>query len=149
MGIGKILAVLEVKLDHYLRNEGAPTLANINCAAISVAASWTGESIAEFLQQVIRVIGKPAAYLFEGQASKKLKQSILACLIPPKISTKARFMNIHRLAEWAQMILQHSPKGRAAKDSLIDKFRNPIGKPPEYKQFINLFLRDDPPLLEC
>ena len=32
-----------------------------------------------------------------GKVSKRLKQSTLACLAPPKVSTKARFMNLHRL----------------------------------------------------
>ncbi|MGK5093522.1 hypothetical protein WDW89_16125 [Deltaproteobacteria bacterium TL4] len=31
------------------------------------------------------------------QASKGLKQTVLAFLTPPKVSTKARFMNLHRL----------------------------------------------------
>jgi len=33
-----------------------------------------------------------------GQVSKHLKHSALACLAPPKTSTKARFMHLHRLA---------------------------------------------------
>lgn len=66
LGAGKILAVLELKIDHYKNNEGAPSLENINCVAISVAKSWTGESIANFLQQVILITGKPAAYLKDG-----------------------------------------------------------------------------------
>ena len=32
-----------------------------------------------------------------GQASGKLKQTLLACLAPPTVRTKARFMNVHRL----------------------------------------------------
>ena len=32
-----------------------------------------------------------------GKISKRFKQSILACLTPPKVSVKARFMNLHRL----------------------------------------------------
>jgi len=66
LGAGKILAVLEVKIDHYKNKNCAPTLKDINCVAISVAKSWTGESIADFLQQVILVTGKPAAYLKDG-----------------------------------------------------------------------------------
>ena len=66
LGIGKILTVLELKIDHHATHEGAPTLKNINCVAISVASSWTGKSIADFLQQVIHITGKPAAYLKDG-----------------------------------------------------------------------------------
>lgn len=198
LGAGKILAVLELKIDHYATNKSAPTLKNINCVAISVASSWTGESIADFLQKVIHITGKPAAYLKDGgldlkkgvrllnergfsscsiddvshvvanllkneytkhpsydsfisacgQASKKMKQTVLACLVPPKVSTKARFMNIHRSVKWAQMILRHSPRGRVAKDSIIAKLRNSIGKLPEHRQFVKRFLRDACPLLE-
>ena len=198
LGAGKILTILELKIDHYKNNKRAPSLENINCVAISVAKSWTGESIADFLQQVILITGKPAAYLKDGgldlkkgarllnergfsslsiddishvianllkneytkhpsydgfisacgQASKKFKQTILAFFVPPKVSTKARFMNIHRIVRWAEMVLQHSPQGRVPKDSVVSKFRVYLGKLPKYKQFIKRFLRDTLPLLE-
>src|SRR5258705_7934942 len=32
-----------------------------------------------------------------GRVSSKLKQTLLACLAPPTVRTKARFMNVHRL----------------------------------------------------
>ncbi len=199
LGAGKILAILELKIDHYKNNHSAPTLEDINCVAISVAKSWTGESIANFLQQVILVTGKPAAYLKDGgrdlakgvkllrergfssfslddvshvvanllkheyskhpsydgfisacgQASKKFKQTVLAFFAPPKVSTKARFMNIHRMVTWAEMVLQHSPPGRTSKGSVVAKLRDCLGKLPESKQFIKRFLRDAIPLLEC
>jgi hypothetical protein len=39
---------------------------------VSVAASWTGETIADLLQRVILVIGRPAAYLKDcGSALQK------------------------------------------------------------------------------
>jgi hypothetical protein len=164
LGSGKILAVLALDANHHVLNETAPTLQKVNCIAVSVAASWTGETIADFLQKVIAVTGRPAAYLkdggtdlakaarlltergiqspsiddishtianllkheyqnhpmFEtfisacGRTSKKLKQTILACLAPPKISTKARFMNLHRLVKWADQLIKHSSRGRSA-----------------------------------
>jgi hypothetical protein len=77
-----------------------------------------------------------------GAASKKLKQSILACLAPPKPSIKARFMNLRRLVEWADKILKHSPKGRAAKGSMLEKLRGSLDEIPECKPFIKRFLRD-------
>ena len=199
LGAGKILAVLELKIDHFMNNNRAPTLDDINCVAISVAKSWTGQSIADFLQQIILVTGKPAAYLKDGgldlkkgvrllkerglssfsiddishvianllkneyskhpsydgfisacgKASKKFKQSVLACFTPPKVSTKARFMNIHRMVTWAQKILQHSPPGRAKSGSAVEKLRDCFGNLPEYNQFVKRFLRDAVPLLEC
>lgn len=83
-----------------------------------------------------------------GKTSKRLKQTILACLAPPKVSTKARFMNVHRLVEWADRLLKHSPKGRAKKGSLLEKLRNSLDHLPVYKSFIKRFLRDAVPLLE-
>ena len=199
LGSGKILAVLELKIDHYNNHDGAPALEDVNCVAVSVAESWTGKSIANFLKEVIGITGKPAAFLKDGgldlmkavrllneegfssfsiddishvianllkheyskhpsydiflstcgQASKKLKQTVLAFLAPPKISTKARFMNIHRLIEWAEMVLQHSPAGRVSDDSPIAKLRIALGSLPECKGFIERFLRDAKPLLQC
>lgn len=199
LGIGKILTVLELKIDHYATVEGAPSLRDVNCVAISVAPSWTGESIADFLEQVIHITGKPAAFLKDGgldlkkgvrllnerrlfcqsiddvshvvanllkreytkhpsyesfmsicgQASKKMKQSHIASLAPPKISTKARFMNLHRLVKWAELILQHSPRGRASEGSMISKLRKSLGKLSEHRQFVHRFLRDARPLLKC
>ena len=77
-----------------------------------------------------------------GSSSKKFKQSLLACLVPPKISIKARFMNLRRLVDWADKILKHSPKGRAAKGSMLEKLRKSLDELPECKPFIKRFLRD-------
>jgi len=83
-----------------------------------------------------------------GKASKKLKQTILACFAPPKVSTKSRFMNIHRLVKWADMFLKHSPRGRVSKKSVLAKLRACFAQLPECKSFISRFLRDAIPLLE-
>ncbi len=66
LGIGKILTVLELKIDHHSTHEGPPTLKDVNCIAISVARSWTGETIADFLQEIIHITGKPASFLKDG-----------------------------------------------------------------------------------
>ena len=199
LGVGKILTVLELRIDHHNRHKGPPTLGDVNCVAISVSPSWTGESIADFLQQVIHTTGKPASFLKDGgtnlekavrllnerdlfchsiddvshvvanllkneytkhpsyelfvsicgQASKKMKQTLLAPLAPPKVSTKARFMNIHRVVKWAELILKHSPRGRASEGSIISKLRKSLGKLPEHQHFIRRFLRDARALLKC
>jgi hypothetical protein len=199
LGAGKILAVLFLDARHHMHNEGAPTLRNVTCAAVATADSWTGETIADFLQKVITVTGKPAAYLKDGgkdlakavrllderdcaspsvddishtvanllkheyekqpmfatfisacgKASKKLKQTVLACLAPPKVSTKARFMNLHRLVKWAEQLLGHTPKGRTPKASLRSKLRASLAQIPECEAFINNFLRDANCLLAC
>jgi hypothetical protein len=198
LGSGKILAVLALHANHHAFNQSAADLQKVICIAVSVATSWTGETIANFLQKVISLTEKPAAYLkdggtdlakavgilaerkmaslsiddishavanllkheyqnhpmFEtflsacGKASKNLKQTILACLTPPKVSTKARFMNLHRLVNWADQLLRHSPKGRAEKDSVLSKLRSAIDQLPECKSFISRFLRDANPLLK-
>ncbi len=199
LGSGKILAVLALDAQHHGLNEGAPTLGQVKCIAVSVASSWTGEAIADFLQPVIAGTATPLAYLKDGgtdlakatrvlsdrgypsvciddlshiianllkheyqdhplftpfisacgQSSKKLKQTILACLAPPKVSTKARFMNLHRLVKWADSLLKHSPKGRASAGSLLSKLRASLDHIPQCKAFIRRFLRDATPLLAC
>jgi hypothetical protein len=199
LGVGKILTVLFLDAKHHLLNKGAPTLQQLYCVAVAVADSWTGETIADFLQKVIVALGKPIAYLKEGgkdlakavrlldergyfsfsiddishrianllkheyqdhplfetfisacgQASKKLKQTLLACLVPPKVSTQARFMNLHRLVKWAEQLLHHLPPGRASAGSLLSKLRASLGQMPQCKAFINRFLRDANSLLAC
>lgn len=84
-----------------------------------------------------------------GQVSKNLKQTILACLAPPTVSTKARFMKIHRLVKWASQLLKHSPKGRASTGSLLSKLRASLERLPECKVFISCFRRDAKVLLAC
>ena len=84
-----------------------------------------------------------------GKVSQKLKQTMLACLVPPKVSTKARFMNLHRLVLWAERVLKHSPRGRAAPGSLLAKLRANLDQLPGCKAFIGRFRRDATPLLEC
>lgn len=84
-----------------------------------------------------------------GKASQKLKQTVLACLAPPKVSTKARFMNLHRLVGWADRLLKHSPSGRAAKGSLLARLRESLDQLPACKGFLRGFLRDATALLDC
>ena len=84
-----------------------------------------------------------------GQASKNLKQTLLACLAPPKVSVKARFMNLHKLVIWAEKLLKHSPPGKAAYGSMLEKLRASMDRMPECKSFIQRFVRDARPLLEC
>ena len=48
-----------------------------------------------------------------GRVSSKLKHTLLACLTPPKVRTKARFMTGHRLFAWADRVLTLAPAGGA------------------------------------
>ncbi len=84
-----------------------------------------------------------------GQVSKHLKQSALACLAPPKTSTKARFMNLHRLVKWADQLLAHSRPGAAKAGSALAKLRGALDRLPACKAFIDLFRRDAEALLQC
>jgi hypothetical protein len=84
-----------------------------------------------------------------GQVSKHLKQSALACLAPPKTSTKARFMNLHRLVKWADQLLQHTRPGAARAGSALAKLRGALDRLPTCKAFIHLFRRDAETLLKC
>jgi hypothetical protein len=200
LGIGKILSILALDLKHHQHHDHAPTLQNVECIAVCVAASWSGEAIADFLKKVIaRVGGPPRAFLKDGgtdlekaikilneqdvsttsiadishsianlfkhhygehdlfntfitacgQVSKNLKQTLLASLAPPKVSTKARFMNLHRLVAWADQLLNHSCQGGAKTGSMLSKLRNSLDRLPDCKAFIQRFLRDAIPLLEC
>jgi len=69
--------------------------------------------------------------------------------VPPKISTKARFMNLHRLVRWADQLLKQSPNGRASTGSILSKLRANFDNLPECKMFIKRFLRDANALLAC
>jgi len=199
LGVGKILSVLSMNINHFDSNPKAPALSDVQCMGISVAKSWTGETIADFLQSIIAVAGRPVAFLKDGGKdlaksmdilsekglpslsiddvshvaanalkheykahpmmdtflslcggiSKKFKQTVLACLAPPKVSIKGRFMKLHRLMSWADHILKHSPPGRASRDSLLEKLRTGIEGLPQCKSLIRHFLRDARLLLEC
>src|SRR4030095_2536438 len=173
LGTGKILAVLAVDAHHHQLAPGALSLEHVHCIGGGVAASWTGETIAELLKRLIAQMGRPAAYLkdggselqkavvllaeqglaspclddishavagmlkrvyqdhpsFEtflsacGRVSGKLKHTMLACLTPPKVRTKARFMHVHRLFTWADRVLTLAPAGGAKTGSYLTKVR--------------------------
>jgi hypothetical protein len=84
-----------------------------------------------------------------GQVSDKLKHTILACLAPPKVRTKARFMNVHRLFTWADQVLTLSPAGGAKQGSALAKLRACLDQLPACKALIKRFRTDAHGLLEC
>jgi hypothetical protein len=84
-----------------------------------------------------------------GQVSRKLKQTLLACLAPPKVSTKARFMNLHRLVEWADKLLNHVSPGEGEEKPMQVKLRASLDQLPACESFIKRFLHDAKPLLAC
>lgn len=199
LGTGKILTVLALNAHHHQLSPSAPGFQDVHCMAVSVADSWTGDSIAAFLARLIASAGRPAAYLKDGgtdlhkalrllderglaspciddishvianllkwwyqdqpiletflsacgRVSGKLKQTVLACLAPPKVRTKARFMNVHRLITWAEHLLRLSPAGGARKGSVLSKLRACLDQLPSCRAFIKRFRDDALPLLEC
>jgi len=84
-----------------------------------------------------------------ARVSGKLKHTILACLTPPKVRTKARFMNVHRLFTWADQVLKLSPQGGAKSDSLLAKLRACLEHLPACKTLIRRFRADACGLLGC
>src|SRR6266849_1261896 len=84
-----------------------------------------------------------------GRASGKLKHTLLACLVPPTVRTKARFMNVHRLVTWADRVLQLSPPGGAKRGSMLAKLRSALEDLPDCKALIKRFQGDAGALLAC
>ena len=84
-----------------------------------------------------------------GRVSGKLKHTILACLAPPTVRTKARFMNVHRLVTWADRVLKLSPPGGAKSSSILAKLRACLDQLPACKALIRRFRADAAGLLEC
>jgi hypothetical protein len=199
LGTGKILSVLALHARHHQLVAAAPGFQQVHCLAVSVAASWTGETIADLLQRIIVVLGRPAAYLKDcgselhkaiglleeqglaspsiddishaianmlkrryqahpqfatfvsacGRVSGKLKHTMLACLAPPTVHTKARFMNVHRLVTWADRLLKLSPAGGAKAGSTLAKLRACLDALPTCKALIKQFRDDAVALLAC
>ena len=84
-----------------------------------------------------------------GKVSSKFKQTILACLAPPKVQTKARFMNIHRVVTWANRLLKLSTSGHALIGSTLFRLQYSLDQLPECKILIKRFRDDADALLEC
>ena len=84
-----------------------------------------------------------------GRVSGKLKHTLLACLAPPTVRTKARFMNVHRLFTWADRVLKLSPPGGAKSGSTLAKWRACLDQLPACKALIKRFRADALGLLEC
>jgi hypothetical protein len=84
-----------------------------------------------------------------GRVSGKLKHTILACVVPPNVQTKARFMHVHRLFTWADRLLTLSPAGGAKRGSTVAKLRACLAQLPACKALIKRFRNDTRGLLAC
>ena len=84
-----------------------------------------------------------------GRASGKRKHTLLACLVPPTVRTKARFMHVHRFVTWADRVLQLSPPGGAPRGSMLAKLRDALDGLTDCKALIKRFQGDAGGLLAC
>lgn len=84
-----------------------------------------------------------------GRVSSRLKHTVLACLAPPKVQTKSRFMNVHRLVRWADRVLGLLPAGRAKAGSVVAKLRTALDELPACRTLIRQFRADAVALLAC
>lgn len=66
LGTGKMLAVLAYDAQHHQLTPGALSLDRVHCIGVGVAASWSGDTIAELLKRLIAQLGRPVAYLKDG-----------------------------------------------------------------------------------
>ena len=199
LGTGKLLSVLALDAHHYQLAGVAPGFQHVRCIAVAVSPSWTGERLADLLERVIAVVGRPAAYLKDGgsalkkatdvlserglgspviddishavanmlkrryekhpqfstflsacgRVSSRLKHTVLACLTPPTVHTKSRFMNVHRLVRWADRVLGLLPTGRAKAGSVLAKLRTCLDELPACRILICQFRDDAVALLAC
>jgi hypothetical protein len=84
-----------------------------------------------------------------GRVSGTLKHTVLACLAPPTVRTKARFMHGHRLFTWAERLLHLSPPGGAKTGSLFARLRSCMDALPACKDLITRFCADAQGLRAC
>jgi hypothetical protein len=78
LGTGKLLSVLALDAHHYQLAGCAPGFQHVRCIAVAVSPSWTGERLAELLERVISVVGRPAAYLKDGGSELKKATDVLS-----------------------------------------------------------------------
>ena len=78
LGTGKLLSVLAIDAHHYQLAGVAPGFQHVHCIAVSVSPSWSGERLADLLERVIAVVGRPAAYLKDGGSELKKAVDLLS-----------------------------------------------------------------------
>jgi hypothetical protein len=78
LGAGKILVILAIDAPYPHLFDGAPSVTHGQCLGVSVAESWTGDTIAEVLKRLIAQLGRPAAYLKAGGSDLHKAVDLLA-----------------------------------------------------------------------
>jgi hypothetical protein len=84
-----------------------------------------------------------------GRVSGQLKHTLLACLAPPTVRTKSRFMNVHRLCTWAERLRKLSPAGGAKTGAILARLRACLDELPACTALIKRFRADAQGLLGC
>ena len=75
-----------------------------------------------------------------SQGAARLRQTNLAFLTPPKLRSKGRFQSISQLGKWGEKVLdKFAVKGRAKKNSLLDRFRTAFPELSALRPFIETF----------
>ena len=138
----------------YLKDGGSELQNAVDRVAQDGLASATIADISHVVANILkrRYQGHPQFATFLsvcGQISGRLKQTLLACLVPPRLPGKARFMNVHRLVNWANRILKLSPPGGAATGSMVAKLRAALHDLPACRALLKSFQADATALLAC
>jgi len=78
-----------------------------------------------------------------SQGAKRLRQTKLAFLTPPKLRSKGRFQSISKLGQWAEKMLDvlSDKGGGAAESDLLTKLRNALPGFRQLRAFIEQFAR--------
>lgn len=84
-----------------------------------------------------------------GRGSGQLKHTMLACVAPPQVHTKARCMNVHCLCTWAERLLTLSPPGGAQSDAPFARLRTCLAQWPACTALLTRFRGDAAGLLAC
>ena len=84
-----------------------------------------------------------------GRVSGTLTPPLVACVAPPPVRTKARFMPVHRLCTWADRVLPLSPPGGAQRGSMVAQLRATLDDLPTCQALIQRVRRDAGALLAC
>ena len=73
----KLLAITAVSADCYKASHGYPKLEGFTAVSTAVAKSWTGGSIASFVKQVIKEVGRPLAWIQDAAGNLAKASSCL------------------------------------------------------------------------
>jgi hypothetical protein len=106
LGAGKMLAVLALDAQHHRLSPAAPSLEHARCIGVSVADSWTGDTIAEVLERLIARLGRPSASLKD--AGSELQKAV--CGLEAKGLASPCLDDIsHAAAGMLKRLYQHHP----------------------------------------